>query len=386
MTLLLYMVADGGRRGYRHLLEDFWDEARTHGLCLPTEEAVSPASFCNARRKITAELLKQILQTLACSDLASDSLDEHRWHGRKVFAIDGTKWTVPRDDELIRHFGASPGAYYPQALVSLLYDVCADTPIDVEVAPYIASERDHLFDMLPSLERGSILLMDRGYPAHDVFQALAEEGVDFLARVQIRNTFGVIEHLRDIGAVDEDFILEVPRLGEVGWKELKLRFVRIDRPGCEPMLFFTSLPREEVSREQIDELYHLRWRVEEHYKLAKHLYLKHWEPRSRTVEGVVQEIYAHVLFLAVSRLLMTATARAAGRHLETISQKAAVLSAAAYLTRVFLASGPRARQTAFHDLLVRISRARESPRPGRSYPRCSLRPTPAWSPAGRRGR
>ena len=153
MTLLLYMVADGSRRGYGHLLEDFWDEARTHGLDLPTDEAVSAASFCNARRKITPDLLKQILQSLVFSDLASDSHEDHRWNGRKVFAIDGTKWTVPRNDDLMRHFGSTSSGHYPQALVSVLYDVCAGLPVDVEVSPYASSERTHLFDMLPSLER-----------------------------------------------------------------------------------------------------------------------------------------------------------------------------------------------------------------------------------------
>ena len=40
-TLLLYMVADGNRRGYRHLLDGFWDEARSYGLELPTDTPVS---------------------------------------------------------------------------------------------------------------------------------------------------------------------------------------------------------------------------------------------------------------------------------------------------------------------------------------------------------
>ena len=53
VTLLIYMVADGNRRGYRHLLDGFWDEARSHGLELPTEKPISAASFCTARHKIS---------------------------------------------------------------------------------------------------------------------------------------------------------------------------------------------------------------------------------------------------------------------------------------------------------------------------------------------
>ena len=39
-TLLLYMVGDAGRSGYRHLLDAFWDEARSYGLELPTDKPV----------------------------------------------------------------------------------------------------------------------------------------------------------------------------------------------------------------------------------------------------------------------------------------------------------------------------------------------------------
>ena len=39
--MLLFMVADGNRRGYRHLLRAFWDEAKAHGLPLPTDEPIS---------------------------------------------------------------------------------------------------------------------------------------------------------------------------------------------------------------------------------------------------------------------------------------------------------------------------------------------------------
>ena len=61
------MVADSNRRGYQHLLEGFWDEARSYGLQLPTEEPVSAASFCTARHKITPDLLRHMLHEVASS-------------------------------------------------------------------------------------------------------------------------------------------------------------------------------------------------------------------------------------------------------------------------------------------------------------------------------
>jgi hypothetical protein len=77
-TLLLYMVADGNRRGYQHLLEGFWDEARSYGLELPTEEAVSAASFCAARHKITPDLLQYMLHEIAATSFET-VFGSQRW-------------------------------------------------------------------------------------------------------------------------------------------------------------------------------------------------------------------------------------------------------------------------------------------------------------------
>src|SRR5690606_23819210 len=99
VTMLLYMVADAARRGYRHLLAAFWDEARSFGLELPTTAALSAPAFCKARHKITPGFMRVLLHQ------AADRFDaefgaKHRWHGRRVFAIDGSKMNVRRDDGL----------------------------------------------------------------------------------------------------------------------------------------------------------------------------------------------------------------------------------------------------------------------------------------------
>lgn len=75
------MVADGKRRGYQHVLDAFWDEARSYGLPLPTEEPVKASSFCTARPKITTDLLRHMLHELATylfSGLTPASMND-RW-------------------------------------------------------------------------------------------------------------------------------------------------------------------------------------------------------------------------------------------------------------------------------------------------------------------
>lgn len=156
------MVADANRRGYRHLLNGFWDEAHSLGLKLPTDEPVSAPAFCEARHKITTSLLRHMLRELA-QDSIEDFGSSHRWLGRRVFAVDGTKVNLQRSHDLVREFGVPESGHCPQALVSVLLDVCTKAPVDLAISPFASSEREHLLALLQSLAAGDVLVLDRGY-------------------------------------------------------------------------------------------------------------------------------------------------------------------------------------------------------------------------------
>lgn len=378
------MVADSNRRGYEHLLEGFWDEARSHGLDLPTDEPVAAASFCEARHKITPDLLRHILHEIASTSLET-SFKSQRWHGKRVYAVDGTKINLQRSPDLEAAFGVPDSGYCPQVLVSVMLDVCARAPVDVEVSPFASSEREHLFNMLPSLGPGDILVLDRGFPSHEVFQALVQEGVDFLIRVPATHTFEVIDELRESDGDDYLFYVDPPAGSPPEWTRLTLRAVRLRNPDGEESFFLTTLRRSRFSRAQIRELYHLRWEAEEFFKLLKGPYIGQGQFRSKTPSGVKQEIHALVLYLAIARVLMATAANVTGADYDSVSQKAAVLGLAAHLTRLFLSTSPDFALRELHVLLCRIARTPQKRRPGRASPRVSYRPRLRWGPAGRVG-
>ena len=383
-TLLLYMVADGNRRGYEHLLSGFWDEARSYGLKLPTEDPVAAASFCTARHKITPELLRHMLHEIASTSFES-TFESQRWHGKRVFAIDGTKINLQRGDELETAFGVPEGAYCPQVLASVLLDVCAKAPVDVVISPFASSEREHLFRMLPSLERGDVLVLDRGYPSHEVLQELTLHGIDFLIRVPSSHTFAAIDELRESGGHDYLYWVDPPQGSPPEWNRLALRAVRLTTADGSESFFFTSLRRKEFSRPRLRELYHMRWEAEEFYKLLKGPYIGQGQFRSKSLVGVEQEIHALVLFLAISRVLMATAAKASGVDYKSLSQKSAVLGLADYVTRLFLTSDPDYALSELRALLPRIVAIDYKRRPDRVFPRVSYKPRRRWGPKGRCG-
>jgi hypothetical protein len=385
ITLLLYMVGDANRRGYRHLLEAFWDDARAQGLPLPCLEPISAPSFCEARPKITPDLLRHVLHELASGAHAPRSVCQQRWRGRRVFAADGSKLNLRRSDELRRAFGAPHDAHCPQALVTVLFDVCAKLPVDVEVSPYASGEREQLLKMLDRLQEGDLLLLDRGFPSHEIVQALSSRGIDFLIRLPVCNTFAVVDQLRDGTATDVRVTIGPDKSSPGSQTPLSLRAVKLRTPGGIDAYFLTSLRSTDVSRKDLARLYHLRWEIEEYYKLFKSEYIGQGLYRSKSRSGVLQEIHALMLLLAVTRLCMSAAATASGSAYEAISQKGAVLATVAHIARLLMtpSHGRALRET--EVLLRRIARIREPRRPGRSHPRRSYQPARRWGPSGRPG-
>lgn len=382
-TLLIYMVADGNRRGYQHLLESFWDEARSFGLPLPTDEAVSAASFCTARHKITPEFLKHALHEFASSTFTKTFDESHRWHGRKVFAVDGTKLNLQRGEELERAFGIPNKSYCPQVLMSVLLDVCAKAPVDVEVSGYASNEREHLLSMLLSLEPGDVIVLDRGYPSHEILRELEADGLDYLIRVPSSNTFPVIDELRAAGKNDAALRLDPPRDGPREWEPITVRVIRLEAPNGNESFFLTSLDKAKFSREDLRELYHMRWEAEEFFKLFKSPYIGQGQFRSKSASGIKQEIHALVLFLAMARVIMATAAKVNEVKFEELSQKAAVLGLAEYVSRIFLATDSDYALDQLRQLLSRICRHRYKRRTGRKHERVSFRPRLRWGPRGR---
>ena len=181
VTLLLFLVADAGRRGYQALLDAFWDECRSFDLPLPTERPVSVSAFCQARMKIEPDLIRRLLHDFVLSFEAQHGQD-FRLKGHRVIACDGSKVSVRRSDELWDALGGPKGGHCPQMLLSTLCDVLSGVALDVAVAPTDCSERAELLGMLDQLRAGDILVLDRGYPSREIFSELRRRGIHFVIR------------------------------------------------------------------------------------------------------------------------------------------------------------------------------------------------------------
>lgn len=377
------MAADSNRRGVRHLLADFWSDAEELGLELPRPTPVTAAAICGARQRLDADVFRDLLYALA--DGAADGVAARgpaTWRGRRVYAVDGQKVNLGRSDDLHRWFGTPENAHCPQALYSVLVDVCARMPVDFEVSGYRTSERDHLARMLDSLVAGDLLILDRGYPSHAVVQDLVERSLDFLIRVPASNTFAAVDKFRESGEFDTVVTIAPPEDGLPEWRELELRLVRCDGPEGSAF-YLTSVSSEEASHLDVAELYRMRWEVEEYFKVFTGQYVGQRQFRSTMPSGIRQEFGALTLLYAMSRIVAAKAGTQVSVEGAYISQKAAVLGMGALLMKVALAPSAPDALRFIERAMRRLLQTLDRRRPNRSYPRRSFKPRPKWGPAGR---
>lgn len=378
------MASDGGRRGYQLLIDGFWHEAHLNGVQLPVDEPVSAAAFCNARKKLGSAAVRQLLRDTA-EDFDQQHGRHHRFHGRRVLAVDGTQVPVQRSAELWEEFGGSFEGHTPQIMVSVLFDVIAKMPVDAVIAPCVSDERAHLSRLLSSTREGDILVLDRGYPSYAVIDLLLEQGLDFVVRVRVTEAFPAVEQFLRSGQAEGDIVLAPgPQRRGRRFSAPQLRAVRRVSPSGEVQVFLTTLPRHPFSHADICDLYRRRWQIELFYRLEKSDYVGHHQFHAKYPEGVRQEVFAFLLFTAITRTLMAAAAKTTKAPYERISQKSSILATARVLTVLLLKSEPNRARRILAQLLRHIA-GRLDPTPRqRACERRSFKPRSRWGPNGHR--
>jgi len=272
----------------------------------------------------------------------------------------------------------------PQATVSALVNVMTQIPTDIAIGPYGVCERQLLRDHLTVLDSADVLVLDRGYPSHELLRILIDNEIDFVVRVPATGTFNAITTFRESNGDDYRVVIAPADDARCGDEPLELRAVKLTNPNGDESFYLTSLRRAHFSRAQISELYHLRWQAEELFKLEKSVYFDQRHFHARSALGVQHEIIAQAIYVVVARFLLAAAAEHVDAHYHDLSVKSAVLALADYLTRLCLDDPDRAVRC-LPRLLERIARTRDKRRPGRSCPRRSFKPGPRWGPNGRRG-
>jgi len=137
VALIFELVASKNKQGYGSTLLQVWESCDTQGINLPKDDPISPSSLCEARQKLPEEIFIELNKELLLLWNKTQKLPKFKGH--RLFAIDGSKVNLPREliKEGFKLYGKSQGRYYPQGLMSCLYNLQEKTIYDFNFATHM---------------------------------------------------------------------------------------------------------------------------------------------------------------------------------------------------------------------------------------------------------
>jgi len=235
------------------------------------QRTVTAQAFSKARKGFSASVFRALNTTLL--HLIETRLSLPRWRGFRVVAADASKLQLCLKD--------ATGRKVREAIAFMMYLPGTEMTLDFELYAPEVSERQMLFEHLPSLKRDDLLVLDRGYPARWLVAVLLARGLQFCMRVDDTG-FAEVARFRWSGDAEAVVTLAPPSAADAKdygcpREATQVRLVRVITPTGRVHILMTSLLNAiDYPAADFGDLYHARWRIEEAFKRIKHrLALEH---------------------------------------------------------------------------------------------------------------
>lgn len=391
--LIFRLVFSKNSQGYGTTIEDFWANCRRMKFPLPQKKPVSAAAFSEARKKLD-ERIFSILNDRIIGVCQQEHDVSYLWFNHRLFAVDGSKLNLPRPLINQDYKTSKDDAYYPQGLLSCLYQLKSRIPYDFDLVNH-GNERQCALAHLKTLNKNDVVVYDRGYFSYVMLYYHIQSGVHPIFRLQ-KNLYKVIDHFRDSDSVDQVVHLlptkntkyEIKKQDpSITFSPLSIRLVKYTIAG-ETYCIGTTLMDPQYTREKFKAVYHARWGIEELYKVSKNM-IGVDDFHGRSERTVKQEVFAHFVLITMSRLCANESENILARLFSPVdgkkgsSQKIQVnfkntlATISRHLEDIMFVPA-RCIKTLMDDIIRSISQHRQKVRPGRTYQRKSMKPQTKW--------
>jgi hypothetical protein len=285
------------------------------------------STLCEARKRLGLAPFRALAKTVVRL-LGKPDAPGAFYRGMRLMALDGFVLDLPDTPENERVFGRpgsgrAPGAF-PQARVLALCETGSHVLWRWLIKSIRIGEVTMAHHLLGCLEKGMLLLWDRGFFSYQTIREVLDRRAELLARVKNGLIFQPFRRLSD-----GSYLAKVYRTPRDRRKDQNGIIVRIieytfddpGRPGCGIMhrLLTTLLDETLDAARTLIELYHERWEEELAIDEVKTHQRERPILRSRTPLGVLQEIYGLLLGHYAVRVLMYEAAVAKGIDPQRIS-------------------------------------------------------------------
>ncbi len=367
-------------------IEAWWQ----HSSRGTVELSASTSAYCQARARLDPEALELIAQHL-CWSLERHVLQEERWRQRRpVKIVDGTNLSMP-DTAANQALWPQPSSQkaslgFPLRKLVGLFSLSSGALLETAHGNLHVHESLLFRELWKKLQRGDIVLADRGFCSYGAMASWRERGVDSVIRLHQARPAD-FRRGKALGPDDRLVSWHKPRQRTDAWREeefaalpdtLTLRMIRLRVAAkgfrTRAVVLVTTLTDAELyPADALRELYGERWQVELHFAQLKTL-LAMDVLRCKSPEMIEREVAIHRIAYNLVRSLMQRSAHLHRVPLGRISFKGS-LDTVRHWSAVIAAAGetPRKQEQLIDQMLAAIARDPVPPRPGRSEPRARKR-------------
>lgn len=295
---------------YRNLpIEQVVDDL---GLALPDEKQtlVAKSAITQARQRLKEEPLEYLFATTA-AEWATRSADGDRWRGLALYGMDGTTLRVADSPENRSAFGGQNShrgpSGYPQVRVVAVMALRSHLLSAFRFADYGTGETTLAREIFHEIPERSLTIVDRNFlVAKDLMWWESSGERHWLTRAKKNTNYAVVQKL---GRNDQLVVIEVKQDGLP--RQWLMRAINYQRKGYAPSTLLTSLlDAEQYPANELIALYHERWECELAYdELKTHMLDRQETIRSRTVQGVHQELWGIAIAYNLVRVEMERAAK-----------------------------------------------------------------------------
>ena len=286
-------------------------------LALPDKRRtlLAKSAIAQARKRLKDEALEYLF-TVTAAEWSARSADQHRWRGFALYGWDGTTMRVPDSPENRAEFGgANAGggrgeSGYPMVRIVASMAIRSHVLASFRIADYGTGETTLAKGLWETVPDNSLVLFDRNFLIKGQLVRFETSGKrHWLSRSKSNTKWAVVKHL---GRNDDLVELEINEPGMP--KTWEIRAVRYKKRGFPPATLLTSLTDPDAyPAAELVALYHERWELELGYdELKTHMLQRQEAIRSRSPEGVRQELWGIAIAYNLVRLEMERAAAAAG--------------------------------------------------------------------------
>ena len=283
----------------------------------------APASYCQARMRLSLRLLRRLLRwTFEQANAGERSI------GPRVWVVDCTSFSMPDTPALRQEFdlprgrGCKQGVSYPIAKVMALLDLGSGCFTRLIPGPLYRHEASGVVRLHRQLQKGDILLGDRAFCSFVHMALLSLRQVHACFRLHQRRHSGQGGGERWHRPKQRPAWMSAAQFRSLPkWLDLRIVRYTVRRKGYRTrhLAIATTLLDEQLwPQEKIAELYGQRWQIEtcfDHLKTTMGMSVL----KCQTVAGVQRELLMYLIAYNLIRLAMLRFARTHEQNADRVS-------------------------------------------------------------------